>query len=93
MSSASRAAELRALADQIEVTDELGIEAAAAKQAYAEALQSSDADVIAEARQKHREASQALSEARSSTRTGLIVGDSAPGSATVQVGTIAGKVG
>lgn len=93
MSSASRAAELRALADKYEATDALAGEAAEAKAAYAAALATDDTEQIAAARQRHRDASQALSEARAETRNGPMVGDSSPGSATVRVGTVSGKVG
>jgi cellobiose-specific phosphotransferase system component IIA len=91
--SSTRAEELRALADKYEAADLLATAASDAKTAYADALASGDEDQIAEARQRHREAAQALSDARSETRNGPMVAESAPGSATVRVGTVAGKVG
>ena len=93
MPRVNRADELRALADKYEAADRLAAAASDAKTAYADALAGGDPEEIAAARQRHREASAALSEARSDTRNGPIVGDSTPGSATIQVGTIAGKVG
>lgn len=88
MGSAERAAELRALADQLDVTADHEIEAKAAKLAYRDALDSGDEDLIAEAKTRHREASQVLFDARSETRKEIIVGSSEPGSATVRVGTV-----
>lgn len=93
MTSASRAAELRALADKIEATEELAAQAAEAKQAYADVLAGGDEDQIADARQRHREASDALNAARAETRQGPIVGSAEPGSATVRVGALSGGVG
>ena len=89
----SKAEELRALADKYEAADALATAATDAKAAYADALAGGDPEEIAAAKQRHREASTALSEARSETRNGPMMGDSTPGSATVRVGTIAGKVG
>lgn len=88
MTSASRAAELRALADQIEATEELAAQAAEAKQAYINALADGDPNEIDQARQKHREASAQLNEARSAVRTGPMVGASAPGSATIRPSSV-----
>ena len=89
----SKAEELRALADKYEAADLLASAASDAKAAYADALAGGDEEEIAAARLRHREASQALSDARSETRTGPMVGDATPGSATVRVGTVSGKVG
>ncbi|MFN2636881.1 MAG: hypothetical protein ABR585_07645 [Gemmatimonadaceae bacterium] len=82
MSSADRAAELRALADKLDATAAYADEAEAAKAAYREALESDDADLIAEAKARHREASDALVSTRSETRK-VVVADTTPGSTTV----------
>jgi len=83
MSSADRAAELRALADKYEAVAAHGDESAAAKAAYRDALASGDPDEIAQARARHRAASDALVAARAETREKLVVASSEPGSATV----------
>ena len=88
MGSADRAAELRALADKLDATAGHEDEAEAAKEAYREALDSGDAERIAEAKARHREAAQTLTEARAETRQDVIVGSSEPGSATVRVGAV-----
>lgn len=88
MGSADRAAELRALADKLDVTAEHETEAETAKAAYREALDSGDEERIAEAKARHREAAQSLTEVRSETRQDVIVGSSEPGSATVRVGAV-----
>jgi hypothetical protein len=88
MTSASRAAELRALADKIEIADRLKAESDDAKAAYRDALAGGDEEQIAEARQRHRDASQALADARSETRGDLVVATGTPGSATVRPGAV-----
>ncbi|MFI6510107.1 hypothetical protein ACIBCT_21085 [Streptosporangium sp. NPDC050855] len=88
MNSADRAAELRALADKLDATAGHEDESRTAKEAYREALDSGDADRIAEAKARHHEASKTLAGARSETRDDVIVGSSEPGSATVRVNTV-----
>lgn len=88
MGSADRAAELRALADQLDATAGHEDEAQEAKAAYRDALDSGDDDLIGEAKTRHRAAAQALTEARAETRKDIIVGSSEPGSATVRVNTV-----
>lgn len=77
MNSVERAAELRALADSLDVLAELETSAAAAKQAYRD--DPSDAN-----RDKHRDASTALNQARDAIRVSkVLVATNEPGSATV----------
>lgn len=82
MSATNRAAELRALADKLDVEDALADESEAAKAAYSDALASGDEGLIAEARARHRGASDALVAARAETRK-VVVADTTPGSTTV----------
>jgi hypothetical protein len=83
VNSADRAAELRALADQLDATAAHELEAADAKAAYREALASGDEEQIAACRGRHREASDALAAARAETRKKVVVASAEPGSATV----------
>lgn len=82
MSATNRAAELRALADRLDAKDVHDEESEAAKAAYSEALASGDEDLIAEAKARHRAASDALTAVRAETRK-IVIADTSPGSTTV----------
>lgn len=83
MSSADRAAELRALADKLDAAAVHEDNAHEAKAAYRQALASGDEEQIAVCRARHREASDALVAARTETREKVVVASAEPGSATV----------
>ncbi len=85
MGSREQASQLRALAAAHDELADLADVALTERDAYRAALESGDQDAIEQARAAHREASQALNDAREATASsGVMVADGTPGSATVR---------
>jgi hypothetical protein len=82
VSATNRAAELRALADKLDAKDVHDEESEAAKAAYSEALASGDEDLIAEAKARHRAASDALAAVRAESGN-FFISVNTPGSKNV----------